>query len=210
MDRSAEAMLDLITWHAPAAFLAALGAARLSLHEIHHGLLTLAASRALMRFIVELLKNAVGRLRPDFFARCRFSLLEQVCTGAEAVVREGRRSFPSGHSSTSAQAMVILALVLAGKLRAFAWRGRAGRGGSSFAALTISLSPIPVALWVAVTRLEDNRHHPTDGAFTTSRAVAGSDTVSQCSRASRSAPLSRSLSTQSTGPRRLRRPTCAP
>jgi membrane-associated phospholipid phosphatase len=45
------------------------------------------------------LKNLTGQLRPDFLARC--NPVEMQCTGEKNLVMEGRRSFPSGHSSST-------------------------------------------------------------------------------------------------------------
>lgn len=41
-------------------------------------------------------KSYVGRLRPDFLARCQYDEIARACTGTLELVDEGRRSFPSG------------------------------------------------------------------------------------------------------------------
>ncbi|KAL8283812.1 hypothetical protein RQP46_005244 [Phenoliferia psychrophenolica] len=88
---------------------------RQSLHDAHHALLALFTSGALMRVTVEFVKNRVGRLRPDFIARCMWDPVEEVCRGGFATVKDGRRSFPSGHSATAFQGLFVLALFVAGK-----------------------------------------------------------------------------------------------
>lgn len=64
----------------------------------------------------DVVKNMVGRLRPDFISRCQpdytlpgvvvepysgYVAQPFVCTGDPKVIKEGRRSFPSGHSSAA-------------------------------------------------------------------------------------------------------------
>ncbi|BGP15671.1 hypothetical protein JCM10213_006158 [Rhodosporidiobolus nylandii] len=177
-------MLDQLTWWLPmGVFLLVGGLLRRSLHDVHNAALGLCASREIMRVTVEFIKNRVGRLRPDFLSRCAWSVAEQACTGPPGLVKDGRRSFPSGHSSTAWQGLLFLALYLAGKNGAFAAfrptlpsslsldpssrTSRVPRVVRSFLSshllrLVIALAPLGVAVWVPITRLEDHYHHVED------------------------------------------------
>ncbi|GAA5928079.1 hypothetical protein JCM1841_005902 [Sporobolomyces salmonicolor] len=158
-------MLDQLTWYLPLAVMGVIGAARRSARDVHHAVMGLAASRAVMRLVVECLKNRVGRLRPDFLARCAWDDVAKACTGRLALVKDGRRSFPSGHSSTAWQGLFFLALYLAGKNGAFAFAARFPRSGllqSRLLRFALAIAPLFVAGWICVTRLEDHYHHPTD------------------------------------------------
>lgn len=118
-----------------------------------------------------------GRPRPDFFWRC-FPNGEMnnnmECTGDPDEIREGRKSFPSGHSSCKREivcfffaieltwylfpvsfvSMCFIALYLMGKLHVFGERGR----GQSWR-LLISITPLFFAMLVAVSRTCDYHHH---------------------------------------------------
>ncbi|KAK4055992.1 hypothetical protein OIO90_002987 [Microbotryomycetes sp. JL221] len=69
------------------------------------------------------------------------------------------------HSGTAFQAMFFLCLFLAGKNRAFALHATFPRSTvlqSRMLRLSLALAPLFLAVWIAITRLEDNWHHPTD------------------------------------------------
>jgi diacylglycerol diphosphate phosphatase/phosphatidate phosphatase len=113
-------------------------------------------------------KNLVGRPRPDFLDRCQplltainpsvFSLsTSAVCTRTE-FLKDGYRSFPSGHSSISFAGLGFLTLFIAGRLNVLDTRGQVWK-------TVISLCPLVAAGIIAISRLMDNRHHPFDVIF---------------------------------------------
>lgn len=71
---------------------------------------------------------------------------------------DGRRSFPSGHSSAAFVTMSFVSLFLAGKTAALCF-GVTPRCGaflrSRFVRLCLVLLPFVFAAWVAITRIED-------------------------------------------------------
>lgn len=93
--------------------------ARIGLNQAHASILGLFISLALTLFLTGLIKNSVGRPRPDLIARCKphenapaHTLVTiAVCTETDArVLQDGWRSFPSGHSSFAFGGLGYLAL----------------------------------------------------------------------------------------------------
>ncbi|KZT67380.1 PAP2-domain-containing protein [Daedalea quercina L-15889] len=138
---------------------------RRSALDLHHGTLALYATRAFSEVATEFLKNRVGRLRPDFLSRCKWDKDLKACAGDLETVLDGRRSFPSGHSSTAFSGMMFLSLWIAGMTGAWCiTRPAAARSffASRLARLSLSFLPLMFAAWVAISRLEDYRHHKED------------------------------------------------
>ena len=82
------------------------------------------------------------------------------CTGDVATIMEGRKSFPSGHSSFSFAAWGFVFLYLAGKLGTF----HCTRPISSWR-LLLPLTFLLIPLSIALSRTSDYHHHWQDVLF---------------------------------------------
>lgn len=88
-------------------------------HKFHVTVLGLVVTLAVGSFITDLIKNAVGRPRPDLIDRCKPGrgtpdhelVTYTVCTQPnQHILDEGWRSFPSGHSSFAFGGLGYLAM----------------------------------------------------------------------------------------------------
>lgn len=122
--------------------------------------------------VTEYSKVVFGSLRPDFQWRCTGVAHPAVltgwngtCTGSAKLVQDGRKSFPSGHTSMSAAVATFVALYLfwISMSRRVSYTG-SGRLRDELWQLVGSIAYFPwmIAGWVAYTRVNDNRHHLRD------------------------------------------------
>ena len=123
---------------------------RQSLNELQLGLFS-ALSVAL--FFVSIVKVAVGRLRPDFLARCQ--PVGESCTGAAADIMEGRKSFPSGHSALAFAGLGYLSMCVAARLV----HSEACPAAGQLWKLPATAAPWLVALLIGLSRIADYWHH---------------------------------------------------
>ncbi|CAL9087665.1 unnamed protein product [Musa textilis] len=134
---------------------------RRNVYDLHNAILAgLLFSVLITGVITDAIKDAVGRPRPDFFWRCfpdgndiyNNVTTEVICHGEKGVIKEGHKSFPSGHSSWSFAGLGFLAWYLAGKIQAFDHRGHVAK-------LCIVFLPLLCASLVAISRVDDYWHH---------------------------------------------------
>jgi len=129
--------------------------------DTHAAVLGLFAAVLVNALLTNFVKIMVGRPRPDFMARCWPDGAKvtwnadgtPACAATSVNPDEGRKSFPSGHTSWSTTGLGYLSLWIAGKLQAFDWRG-----GQPWRLIT-ALVPLCTAIWVGLTRIEDYWHH---------------------------------------------------
>ncbi|KAK2981486.1 hypothetical protein RJ640_021927 [Escallonia rubra] len=80
---------------------------RKDVYDLHQAVLGLLFSVLITGVLTDAIKDAVGRPRPDFFWRCFPNgkgvfdpvTTNVMCTGLKSVIKEGHKSFPSGHTS---------------------------------------------------------------------------------------------------------------
>lgn len=133
---------------------------RRNVYDLHHATLGILFSVLITAVLTDAIKDAVGRPRPDFFWRCfpdGIPVYDNVttgviCNGIASVIKEGHKSFPSGHTSWSFAGLGFLSWYLAGKIAVFDRRGHVAK-------LCIVILPLLVAAMVAVSRVDDYWHH---------------------------------------------------
>ncbi|KAF8631439.1 hypothetical protein AX17_005116 [Amanita inopinata Kibby_2008] len=129
--------------------------------DLHNATLGLILSLATTGSITQFVKITVGRPRPDIIDRCKppagatdppFGLTSwTICTQTDnGILRDGFRSFFSGHSSLSFAGLGFLSFYLAGKMHLFDKRGHTGK-------TWLALSPFSGAALVAISRTMDYR-----------------------------------------------------
>ena len=117
-------------------------------HEIHHGVLSWLQAITINFLVCDALKYSCGRHRPDYFARMQRE------DASPTLIKDASLSFPSGHSSSSFAVMTFLFLYACGKTRVF-YRGH-------FSQLIVIAIPLYIALFVAISRVQDYRHNYSD------------------------------------------------
>ena len=108
--------------------------------DLKNAILCITLLMPLNGVVTNIIKLTVGRPRPDFFFRCwpeagypedvsvfqihKDGTQDLKCTGDLLVIAEGRKSFPSGHSSFSFSTFGFVFFYICGKLTVFSPRKR--------------------------------------------------------------------------------------
>ncbi|KAK4156548.1 phosphatidic acid phosphatase type 2/haloperoxidase [Chaetomidium leptoderma] len=150
-------------------------------HKHHVTLLGLVIAMILTSFLTDVIKNTVGRPRPDLLARCLPSsptspgggdennklVTIDVCTQTHHhTLHDGWRSFPSGHSSFAFAGLGYLSLFLAGQTRIFAHSSSTSSVGEhtekvvrgDLVRALVCGAPLLGATMIAISRCQDYRH----------------------------------------------------
>ncbi|KYQ96797.1 phosphoesterase [Tieghemostelium lacteum] len=117
-------------------------------HDLHHALLGLFETFTFTMLFTDFLKITAGRYRPDYQSR--------LSTHNASIIRDGRLSFPSGHSSLSFSTMAFLSLYLCGKLKIFR------KDGGAVWKVLVVLAPYAISSTIAISRTIDYHHDFSD------------------------------------------------
>ena len=137
-------------------------------HDSRDFTLSILISAGLAFILTTFIKNITGRLRPSFYDMCGWDKsvewdgVSNLCTSSHE--KEGRKSFPSGHSSGSFSGLFLLTLYLLGRSRLVA-PSRVHcqiRSGKRLLKLFLCFAPTLLATWISITRSIDNWHHFSD------------------------------------------------
>ncbi|KAG0036131.1 hypothetical protein BGZ82_004648 [Podila clonocystis] len=165
-------MLAVVAFAVPAVLMSGIAVFyKRSYTDVHNALLGLMLTQSLVLIVTDSIKIAVGRPRPDFLDRC-LSIYDNEAAGTpigpltdpinmlstsaicthQDLLRDGFKSFPSGHSSFSFGGLGFLAMYIAGKVHLFDERGHIYKS-------LVVLAPIIGASLIATSRVSDYRHH---------------------------------------------------
>lgn len=159
-------LLLLLSFVFPSMLLVVHGATSKIKNDLHSSICALFFSMGCSTFITSFVKLYVGYFRPNFYEYCEFSDNNMECASSNP---DPRKSFPSGHSSSSFCSMTLLTLFYFGKVGIHRCSTTSRRQGISQSVVMkkrclsiLSGSPLMLAIFIAVSRVHDDMHHPAD------------------------------------------------
>jgi diacylglycerol diphosphate phosphatase/phosphatidate phosphatase len=152
--------------------------------DVHATLCVYIIAFTIVLVTTDSIKRYAGYLRPIFYELCEPDDALEECTAEDAGGNSIRMSFPSGHASTSFCGLMILAMYLhlrfgLPSVRAYKmipetttqnngqqphrWTAAYTKEPALYRAISIiSLLPLVLALFIATSRIVDNKHFPAD------------------------------------------------
>jgi diacylglycerol diphosphate phosphatase / phosphatidate phosphatase len=145
--------------------------------DVHATLCIYLVALSLTLLATDLLKIYCAYLRPIFYAICEPDEKYETCTGDTGSSESYRRSFPSGHASTSFCGLTLLTLFIHTRFGVPCWQRKQllmnGTATINSTRSTLdplqyrfisifSLIPMGVASFIAASRVVDNKHFPAD------------------------------------------------
>lgn len=154
--------------------------------EVHQTCCVYFVAWSTVMIAVEFVKNYVGYLRPLFFQACQPNDDYSECTAGGHSLR---KSFPSGHAATAFCGMTLLASYIHHRFGVYSKQRFQpvrilGKGATTITTTTtttwrvvyeqdaslplarimsiVALAPLFVALYIAASRVRDNKHFPAD------------------------------------------------
>jgi membrane-associated phospholipid phosphatase len=131
-------------------------------NDLHSSVCALFFSMGSSTFITSFVKLYVGYYRPNIYEYCDFSGDSLECSLNNF---DPRKSFPSGHSSSSFCSMTFLTLFFVGKVGIHSCTRQRISLGVLMKKRCLSIlsgAPLMLALFIAVSRVHDDMHHPAD------------------------------------------------
>lgn len=144
--------------------------------DAHNTVCVYFVAMALVALSTNTIKSYVGYLRPVFYDLCQPNEDYDACTNEDTdKADDGRKSFPSGHSSLAFCGMMLLTCYLLDRFGVYSTNAilRQSTEGTMLleykqpprykrAVSVLCLAPLVVACFVAASRLHDNMHFPAD------------------------------------------------
>lgn len=135
---------------------------RFRIQVVYISILSLFLSMSTCVMVTDIFKNWIGRLRPDFLARCQpkqgllnnvyYSAVDACTTDNWQRLLDGFRTTPSGHSSMVWSSFGFISLWTYSQLSIY----------SHAFTSSIALTPLLYCFYVAFSRVQDYRHHFVD------------------------------------------------
>lgn len=115
----------------------------------------------LTQTLTNLAKQYVGYLRPIFYDTCQPDEDYEYCTSKDN--RQGRLSFPSGHASLSVCGLLLLSLFLEYAFGKTSYQKSRTKPHKFVRIVSVlCYAPMLLALFILLSRVHDNHHHPAD------------------------------------------------